>query len=163
MAITTKQEFVRTFLPSNVTNINFAQIDLDISDLSLADILRNTNKTFPQNSRIRNAIASGSHAVGILCKTELLDPISGLLLIITGDDTKIEIVSKNYIVIAVPEDMITNDDDIKHILEGITKYIISSFKDSIVKFNDFYVKYVYDEYEMEVDNNDDTSVYDRYL
>lgn len=163
MSITTKQDFIRTFLPDNVRNINFAQINLDISDLSLADILRNANKTFPRNSRIRNAIASGSHAVGILCKTELLEPLSGLLLIITGDETHIEIVSRNYVVIAVQEDKITNDDDIKHIIDSITKYIISSFKDSIVKFNDFYVKFVYDQYEMEVDNDEYNSVYDKYL
>jgi len=163
MSITTKQDFIRTFLPDNVRNINFAQINLDISDLSLADILRNANRTFPQNSRIRNAIASGSHAVGILCKTELLEPLSGLLLIITGDETHIEIVSRNYVVIAVQEDKITNDDDIKHIIDSITKYIITSFKDSIVKFNDFYVKFVYDQYEMEVDNDEYASVYDKYL
>ena len=163
MSITTKQDFIRTFLPDNVRNINFAQINLDISDLSLADILRNANKTFPRNSRIRNAIASGSHAVGILCKTELLEPLSGLLLIITGDETHIEIVSRNYVVIAVQEDKITNDDDIKHIIDSITKYIITSFKDSIVKFNDFYVKFVYDQYEMEVDNDEYNSVYDKYL
>ena len=164
MSTTSKQEFIRTFLPHTVKNINFAQIDLDISDLSLADILRNVNKTFPRNSKIRNSIASGSHAVGILCKTELLEPLSGLLLIVTGDDTRIEIVSKNYIVIAVQEDMITNDDSIKHIIDGITKYIIASFKDSIVKFNDFYVKYIYDQYEMEIDgDNENIDVYSKYL
>ena len=40
---------------------------------------------------IRNKIASGKHAIGILCKSELLYPLSGILLIITGDDTEIEI------------------------------------------------------------------------
>lgn len=148
---TTKQEFIKTFLPDSITSINFAQIDLDISDLSLADILRNANRTFPKNSKIRNSIASGTHAVGILCKTELLYPLSGLLLIITGDDTQIEIVSKNYVVISVQEDRITNDDDIQSIIEGITKYIVTSFKDSIVKFKEFYAKFIYDEYEMEQD------------
>ena len=38
---TTKQEFVKTFLPESVRDISFAQIDLDITDLSLADVLRN--------------------------------------------------------------------------------------------------------------------------
>lgn len=161
---TTKQEFVKTFLPDTVTSINFAQIDMDISDLSLADILRNVNKTFPKNSRIRNAIASGTHAVGILCKTELLYPINGLLLIVTGDDTQIEILSKNYIVIAVQEDQITNDTQITDIINGITKYIIHSFKDSIDKFEEFYVKFIYDEHEMEDDYDVEcSSVYDKYL
>lgn len=159
---TSKQEFVKTFLPDTVESINFAQIDLDISDLSLADVLRNANKTFPKNSRIRNAITSGHHAVGILCKTELLYPLSGILLIITGNDTEIEIVSRNYIVIAVQEDSITNDDDIKVILDDITKYIVTSFKDSIEKFEEFYVKFIYDAYEMECDSADYEDLYAMY-
>lgn len=160
---TSKQEFIKTFLPDTIESINFAQIDMDISDLSISDILRNANKTFPKNSKIRNAIASGHHAIGILCKSELLYPMSGLLLIITGDDTQIEIVSKNYIVISVQEDRITNDDDIKDIINGITKYIITSFKDSIVKFEEFYAKFVYDPYEMESDDYEDDEIYSRYL
>ena len=159
---TSKQEFVKTFLPDTVESINFAQIDLDISDLSLADVLRNANKTFPKNSRIRNSIASGHHAVGILCKTELLYPLSGILLIITGNDTDIEIVSRNYIVIGVQEDNITNDDDIKVILDDITKYIVSSFKDSIEKFEEFYVKFIYDAYEMECESVDYEDLYASY-
>ena len=159
---TSKQEFVKTFLPDTVESINFAQIDLDISDLGLADVLRNANNTFPKNSRIRNAIASGRNAVGILCNTELLYPLSGLLLIITGNDTDIEIVSKNYVVISVQEDHITNDDDIKHIIDSITKYIIASFKDSIEKFPEFYAKFVYDEYEMESEIDDMDDEYSRY-
>ena len=159
---TSKQEFIKTFLPDSVESVNFAQIDLDISDLSLADVMRNANKTFPKNSRIRNAIASGHHAVGILCKTELLYPISGILLIITGNDTEIEIVSRNYIVISVQEDSITNDDDIKTILDDITKYIVSSFKDSIEKFEEFYVKFIYDAYEMECDSSDYEDLYSAY-
>lgn len=162
---TTKQDFVKTFLPDTVEDINFVQIDLDITDLSLPDVLRNANKTFPKNSRIRNAIASGTYAVGILCKTELLYPLSGLLLIITGNDTDIEIVSQNYVVIAVQEDYITNDDNIKNIIDSITKYIIVSFKDSIAKFREFYAKFVYDEYEMEseMDDYNDDDIYSRYL
>ena len=161
---TSKQEFVRTFLPDTIETINFAQIDMDISDLSLPDIMRNANKTFRKNSKIRHKIASGKHAIGILCKSELLYPLSGILLIITGDDTEIEIVSKNYIVISVQEDRITNDDDIKDIINSITKYIITSFKDSILKFEEFYAKFVYDPYEMECEEFDeDDDIYSRYL
>lgn len=152
---TTKQEFVRTFLPSSVKDINFAQIDLDITDLSLADVLRNINKTYPKNTRSRNAIASGLYAVGILCKTELLYPISGILLIITSNDLDIEVVSKNYIVIGIGEGAITNDDEIHRVIEGITKYIVSSFRNSIAKFNDFYAKFVYDAYEIDEEMRED--------
>ena len=160
---TSKQDFVKTFLPDSIESINFAQIDMDISDLSLSDILRNTNKTFPKNSKIRNLIASGKHALGILCKSELLYPLSGVLLIVTGDDTQIEIVSKNYVVISVQEDRITNDDDIKDIINSITKYFITSFKDSIVKFEEFYAKFIYDPYELESEDYEDDDIYTRYL
>ena len=162
---TTKQEFVKTFLPESVRDISFAQIDLDITDLSLADVLRNVNRTFPENSRTRNAISSGQFAVGVLCKTELLYPLSGILLIVTGDDTEIEIVSKNYVVIGVSEDSIKTNDDIHHILDSITKYLIVSFRNSIVKFNEFYSKFVYDAYEMEAEELEDdyiNELYERY-
>ena len=162
---TTKQEFVRTFLPESVRDISFAQIDLDITDLSLADVLRNVNRTFPENSRTRNAIQSGQFAVGVLCKTELLYPISGILLIITGDNTEIEIVSKNYVVIGVSEDRIKANNDIRHVLDSITKYLIVSFRNSIVKFNEFYSKFVYDAYEMEADELEDeyiNQLYEKY-
>lgn len=153
--IQTKQEFVKTFLPDSYETIHFAQIDLDISDLSLADVLRNVNKTFPTNTRNRNRIASANLAVGILCTTELLDPLSGLLLIITDEDTEIEIVSANYMVIAVPESKIKNDEDIKEVIDMVTKYLLESFKDGLLKFNEFYVKFIYDPYEMERLEEDD--------
>jgi hypothetical protein len=160
----TKQDFIKTFLPNSVSDIKFAQINLDITDLSLADILRNVNKTFPQNTRTRNSLANGSSALGILCKSELLDPLSGLLLIITGGECNIEIISKNYIVIGVPEDRIAKEDDIKMIIDGITKYMILTFKDSFQEFNKFYAKYVYDEYEMEKNTDDEEDpLYERYI
>ena len=148
---TTKQEFIRSFLPESVKDISFAQIDLDITDLSLGDILRNVNRTFPQNTRNRNAMKSGQFAVGILCKTELLYPISGLLLIITSEDVDIEIISKNYIVIAVPEDRIVKDEFIASVLDSITRYIILNFRDCIGNLAEFYAKFVYDPSEEDED------------
>lgn len=147
--VSSKEDFIKTFLPDSIKQVTYAQLDLDISDLSLADILRNVNTIYPKNSRIRNAIKSGNVAVGILCKTETIEPLSGLLLIITGDEVDIEIVSKNYIVIGISESRIVNDDEIKIVVDRITKYLISSFKDSLEDFNSFYVKYIYDAYEME--------------
>lgn len=145
--ISSKEEFVRTFLPADVTNISYAQIDLDISDLSIADILRNVNRVFPKNSRNRNSIASGNMAVAILCKSEYLYPVSGLLLMVTGENIDVELVSKNYIIISVPENHIADDDEIRQVLGNITKYLIANFKDTLRNFNDFYVKFVYDMYE----------------
>lgn len=151
--IESKQEFIKTFLPYDIEDINYAQIDLDVSDLSIADILRNVNTTFPKNSRNRNKIASGNLAIAILCKSELLYPMDGLLLIISNDESKIELVSKNYIVLVISEDKITNDDDIKEVVDHITKYIVSQFKDSLEDFNKFYVKFIYDEDEMYMNDN----------
>lgn len=162
MGITSKEDFVRSFLPDTVREIKFASIDLDITDLSLADVLRNVNKTFPKNSKMRNLIAAGVYAVGILCRTELLYPLNGLLLIITGNDTKIEIVSKKYIVISISEDRLFNNDDIHTVIDKITKYIIVSFRDSIAQFNEFYAKFVYDEYEDDDDYDIDPEIYKRY-
>jgi hypothetical protein len=151
---TSKEEFIRTFLPKEVEAINFAQIDLDITDLSIADVLRNINRTFPKNTRIRNSIESGQHAVGVLCKTELLYPIAGIFLIVTGNDVEIEIVAKNYIVIGIQEELITDDEGIQRIIDSITRYIVTSFHNSIAKFNDFYAKFVYDPTEMEFEDDD---------
>ena len=163
MATQTKQEFIRTFLPDTVEGINFAQIDMDISDLSLADILRNTNRSFPRNSRIRNAIKSGRHAVGILCKTELLDPLSGMLLIITGNDMEINIISRNYIVLAIQEDRICDDEAIRQVVDSITKYMIENFKGCIERFHEFYAKFIYDEDEMYDEDEGIDALYARYF
>lgn len=161
MSINSKEEFIRTFLPENVTGMNVCQINLDITDLSIADILRNINKTFPQNMKIRNAIKSGNHIVAVLCKSVTLEPLSGLLLIVTDDDNRIEVVSRNYVVISVPESKITNDKDILNVIDSITKYIVLSFKDSLPALNEFYARFVYDQGEMEED--EEVSVYDKYL
>ena len=64
--ISSKTEFLRTFMPESVERFYTAQIDLDVNDLSLADILRNVNTTYPKNSKDRNAISSGILAVTIL-------------------------------------------------------------------------------------------------
>lgn len=147
--VTNKKEFIRKFLPEKIEDISFAQIDMDITDLAIADVLRNINTTYPKNSRIRNAIIGGRVAVGVLCKTELLDPLLGVLLIVTNGENPINIVSKNYIVISVSEERIINNDEIKIVLDDITRYIIKEFKFSIPKFKEFYVKFVYDPYEEE--------------
>jgi len=152
--IMTKQEFIKSFLPEEIEDVTYAQIDLDVTDLSIADILRNLNRTYPKNTRNRNSIASGQLAVGLLCKTESLDPLLGLFLILTNEENSIEIVSRNYIVISIPENKITSNDDIKEVLDKITLYLVKSFKDSLKNFNEFYIKYIYDLYEYEAEELD---------
>ena len=144
----TKKEFLETFLPESVQEINFAQVNLDITDLSISDILRNVNATYPQNSRRRNAIASGFMAVGILCKTETLEPMQGVFLLIGGGNLEIELVSKRYIVIFVDESKLNNDRDIQKTVEKITNALVRIFKDDIDNLGDFYRKFIYDPYEL---------------
>lgn len=150
--VTNKKEFIKTFLPDNIEDISFAQIDMDITDLSISDVLRNVNNTYKQNTRIRNAIISGRVAVGVLCKSELLYPISGVMIIISNGESDINIVSKNYIVIGISEERIRSDEEIKLVLDDITRYIISEFKHSIAKFDEFYIKFVYDPFEEELED-----------
>ena len=82
--VANKKEFIRKFLPDKIEDVSFAQIDMDITDLAIADVLRNINTTYPKNSRIRNAIIGGRVAVGVLCKTELIYPLSGIFLIVSN-------------------------------------------------------------------------------
>ena len=64
--------------------------------------------------------------------------------------------------IGVSEDRIKTNDDIHHILDSITKYLIVSFRNSIVKFNEFYSKFVYDAYEMEAEELEDDYINELY-
>lgn len=155
--ICSKEEFLRTFLPDSIQEIDFAQINLDITDLSISDILRNIDKNYPPNSRKRNAISSGTMAVGILCRTETLDPMQGIFLLIGGDDLEIQLVSKRYLVIYVSEEQITNDKDILTVIKKITDALVSIFKDDIRNLGDFYRRFIYDPYEQEDNQGDYTS------
>ena len=83
--IQSKEEFIRSFLPDEVENIELTQINMDITDLGLADILRNLNKMYPYNTRSRNSIISGKTVVGVLCRTQTLSPLSGLFILICAD------------------------------------------------------------------------------
>ena len=149
--VSTKEEFIKAFLPESVTDITLTQINLDITDLSIADILRNVNLAYPANTRKRNAIISGHAAIGILCKTETLDPMQGIFLLITGGDLDIEVVSRRYIVICVDESKIVDDDKIQDAIVRITNALVKIFKDDISNLGDFYRKFVYDPYELEID------------
>ena len=73
--IQSKEEFIKSFLPDEVEKIELTQINMDITDLGLADILRNLNKLYPYNTRSRNAIISGKTVVGVLCRTDTLSPL----------------------------------------------------------------------------------------
>lgn len=137
--------------PESVKQVNFAVIDMDVTRLSVADILRNVDRNFPKNSSARNAIANGNMAVAILCKTELLKPLSGLIIVICDDGEKIHIRSKDYVVLGISECTISFADNIMDMLDKLTTYLIQNYGEIIPSFDKFYTLYVYDAYELEGD------------
>jgi hypothetical protein len=149
--INSKEEFIKSFLPESVKDLDYAQINLDITDLSLSDILRNIHKTYPLNSRLRNSIVSGQLVVTVLCKTDTLEPLKGLFLLITNDELNFEIISSNYVVLCISESNIKTDEDISDVVEKVTRYLANNFDGVISNLGDFYRKYVYDPYELEDD------------
>lgn len=139
-----KKDFIREFLPDSIQDVSYAQIDLDISDMSISDILRNINRTYPKNSKCRNQISSGQLAVAVMCKSEYMYPLRGLLIIVANTSRPIELVSKDYIIMTVSDDDISKEENIIHIISAFTKYLIDNFANVFDQFQEFYVKYVYD-------------------
>ena len=146
---TEKIEMVKRMVPETVESISFVKIDLDITDLSIADILRNIDKTFPKNSRDRNMIASARMVVAVLFKSTLLRPLDGLILIISDNGARIQIESKNYIVVSVSEDTISDKNKIMDMLDRFTTYLIHNYGEKVESFKDFYMKYIFDDYELD--------------
>lgn len=144
-----KESFIKTFFPDTVKDIQLVTIDLDITNLTLCDILRNVNRSFPKNSRERNRIIDGNKVVAVLCRSETLTPYNGIIMLICSDNNDIEITSRNYIVISVSEKKITNEESLNEIIEKLTLYLGSIMKDKVADFNNFYVKYMYNDYEYE--------------
>ena len=142
--ITTQTDFIKAFLNDKVDEISYAQINLDVSDMSVSDILRNINRTYPINSKCRNQITSGHLAVAVMCKSEYMYPMRGLLIIVVNSDKPIEIVSKDYIVLTVSDEDIQKESNIVDIIKALTEYLIENYKDVFENFQEFYVRYVYD-------------------
>ena len=139
---------MQLFLPDSIIDVTTVCLDLDICDLSISDVLRNINKTFPESSKEKALMKEGEFAVFALCKTKTLLPLDGLIIIITNDDNKIEIASKNYIVLTISENRISNNLDIYEVIERLTSYLIKNYKESLFDFQEFYSKFVYDMTEL---------------
>ena len=146
--IENKIDFLKNFLPQSVKDIDFTQINLDITDLSFSDILRNLNRLYPPNSRNRNAIENGEMALGILCKTDTLEPYNGVFLLVCKQDLDVNILSKNYIVLCISEQRIKTEHSLVELMDDITKFLINNYYDSMKNLPDFYRKYVYNESEL---------------
>ncbi len=146
--IENKVDFLKSFLPPSVKDIDYTQVNLDITDLSLSDILRNLNKLYPVNSRNRNAIENGEMALGVLCKTETLDPYTGVFLLICQKDLDVNIASKAYIILTISEQRIKSEEGLEGLMEDITNYMIMYYYDTMKNLPDFYRKFVYNESEL---------------
>jgi hypothetical protein len=141
---TTKEEFIRSFLPDSVRDLEYTSINLDITDLSIADILRNLNKTYAINTRARNAIISGNMVVCVLCKTDTIEPLKGIFIVLTNEELEMNFYSSQYLVLCISECNITTDSKIVEVSDNITDYLANNFDGVISNLADFYRKFVYD-------------------
>lgn len=155
--IENKVDFLKSFLPDSIKDLDFTQINLDITDLSFSDILRNLNKLYPPNSRNRNAIEMGEMALGVLCKTETLDPYSGVFLLVCQKDLEVNILSRNYIVLCISEQRIRSEISLMELMEDITGYLIKNYYESMKNLPDFYRKFIYNESELYDDDYTSTA------
>lgn len=144
-----KYQMLKEIFPETIKQVNFVTIDLDVTMLSLADILRNIHRNFPFNSAARNAIANGTMAVAVLCKSDLLKPIRGLIMVVVDDASKIAIKSRDFVVMGISEATISSNDRILEMLDRFTTYLIQNYSSTVSGFEKFYTLYVYDAYEME--------------
>lgn len=143
-----KEEFLNSFLPSSIRDLDYTQINLDITDLSLSDVLRNINKLYPQNTRSRMAIEGGEMAVGVMCKTDTIDPYNGVLLLVCGKGVEINITSCEYIVLSISEDRIKTEEGLMDLISDITGFLVTNYSSEMRNLPDFYRKFVYNETEL---------------
>lgn len=143
--VTTKEEFIRAYLPEKTEIIDITQIDLDVSDFSINDVLRNLNRMYPMNSKTRMEIEGGERVVGVLCRSETLVPYNGLFILIGNDDIDTSIVSSRYIVICLSEKKIRNEQQLDDLNDQITDCLIHNYSSNMSIFPEFYKRFVYNE------------------
>ena len=145
-----KLDFLKKALTKEVEDLKLITIDLDKSGLTICDILRNINKSYPQNGRNRNNMIDGKLAVAIFCKSELLYPIHGILLIV-GRGISITNSSSRYLIIAVDEQDIVSDKKLTEINTEMMMYIAKCLKESgSKKYLEFSNRSLYFDYEEEM-------------
>lgn len=146
--ISNKEEFIKKFLPESVKDIDYTQINLDTTDLSLSDILRNINALYPKNSKSRLSIENGDMAIGILCKSDSLYPYHGVFIIICKKDLDVQIISSSYIVLSISEEKITSEESLEELMDSILDFLLNQYSDSMSLLPEFYKKFVYNESEL---------------
>lgn len=144
-----KSEMLKKYLPPSVEDVSTVQIDLDISNLGIADVLRNWNTLYPKKSRERENIRNGRLVVAILCRSVLLEPAKGIILLIGNEDLELSGNSSNYILFTIDQSRMIDNFDVADILDKISIYMVKELKEEIPKIREFYNQYLYDEFEME--------------
>ena len=141
-----KKKFLMSFLPESVEDLKVIHIDLELTGLTLCDILRNINKSFPKNSKDRYDMMDGKKLIAVICKSDLLYPISGIILLV-GGSLDIRIKSRNYVLISVNEADIVDEETLDHVNTDIMVYLAKTLMPYVKAFNEFSNRSLYNDYE----------------
>ena len=141
-----KKKFLMSFLPESVEDLKVIHIDLELTGLTLCDILRNINKSFPKNSKDRYDMMDGKKLIAVICKSDLLYPISGIILLV-GGNLDIRIRSRNYVLISVNEADIVDEETLDHVNTDIMVYLAKTLMPYVKAFNEFSNRSLYNDYE----------------
>lgn len=141
-----KKKFLMSFLPESVEDLKVIHIDLELTGLTLCDILRNINKSFPKNSKDRYDMMDGKKLIAVICKSDLLYPISGIILLV-GGNLDIRIKSRNYVLISVNEADIVDEETLDHVNTDIMVYLAKTLIPYVKAFNEFSNRSLYNDYE----------------
>lgn len=144
-----KMDIIRSFISDKVSDISAVQFDLDIRQMTIPDIFRDINDVYPVGSRERDNIRDGRFVIGILCVSEYLAPYKGIIFLLSNDKIEPKGESSKYILLAIDEEMIQSDEHVYVLSQRISEYLLKNFADDMPKFKDFYVRYLYDDYERE--------------
>lgn len=141
-----KKKFIKSFFPSTVTDVQLVHMDLDQTGLTLCDILRGINTVFPSNSSGRYDMIDGRKVVAVICRSDLIEPINGIILLISHG-VEIHTNSLSYVLISVDERDIRNEDSLNDINNSIAMYLAKELRNKVANFDEFYVKYIYNDYD----------------
>lgn len=141
-----KKGFIISLLDPQPKDIDLIQLDMETADITICDIFRNFNKMFPENCMERYCIRNGEKVYAIICKSKLLEPLSGIIFII-GHKCNVNTSSRNYLIMSINEEDIDNENKINRVNDAITDYMVLTIAQHIPEFEKFYCRYVYNDYE----------------
>lgn len=148
-----KKAFIKGLLSPPPKDVEIIQIDLDTANITICDIFRNFNTLLPANCRERYEIKNSYKVYAIICRSELLSPLSGLIFMI-GNNLEVDASSRNYIIMAINESDIETEDKLNKVNDAITDFMAATIVDYIPdeQFKLFYCRYMYNAYEQSQDN-----------